>query len=275
MKKIVITIILSLIVFEAISQVRPARRRHFRTFQESTTYVVIDNNPFTRYNDRLEEEMERFWTITPYEFISFDEFQRKRTNDNYSFLVLAEIKQRNVPHVYKFINFVLGDKERDFNRMPDLGSVPLIFRDADEEDYLYKMGAFVQFMQNHAEEGGSRQNMRMTRFLNVRDDRVQEMELWLLEEELAPEINTVEKINKYYPYTVRIVTKDDIKEAITQQREDVAFLHKIGPKTTVRVGKCWKFIVATNGEILYSNDHDVDALTPDALLVEDLERIAR
>jgi len=275
MKRIIITIILAFILIEAISQVRPARRRHYRAFEESTTLIVIDANPFTDFNDRLKEELDRFWTITPYEFITFDEFQRKRTSDKYSFMVLAEIKQRNVPHVYKFINFVLGDPDRDFNRMPDLGSAPLAFKDADEETYLYKMGTFVQFMQNYAEEAGRQQHMRLTRFLNVRDSHVQEMELWLLEEELAPQINTVEKIQEYYPYPVRIVTKEDIRDAISQQREDVAFLHKIGPKGTVRVGKCWKFIVTTDGKVLYSNDHHVDATTYDALLIEDLERMAR
>ncbi len=274
MKKLFLAVLVLFIVTEAASQVRPARRSHYRTFMESTTYVVEDGRPFSDYNKRLKEEMDRFWTITPYEFITFDEFRRMRTNDNYSFLVLAEIKQRNVPHVYKFINFVLGDTNRDFNRMPDLGSVPLIFKDADEESFLYKLGAFVQFMQNNAKEGSGRHNLQMTRFINVRDERLHQMELWLLEEELAPDINTVEKINEYYPHTVKIVTKDDIQNAISQQREDVAFLHKIGPEDTMRAGKCWKFIITTNGEVLYSNDHDADIRTPDALLKEDLKLMA-
>lgn len=275
MKKSVIIIILSLLVIECIAQVRPARRRHFRTFQETTTLVVLYGNPFSSFNERFKEEMDRFWTITPYEFITYDEFRRKRSNDNYSFLILAEIKQQNVPHVYKFINFVLGDTERDFNRMPDLGSVPLKFKDAGEYTYLYKLGAFVQFMQNNAIEGSSRHSFQLTRLINVRDERLHEMELWLLKDELAPEINTVEKINEHYPYTVKLVTTDDIQNAITEQRKDVAFLHKIGPEGTLRQAKCWKFIITTSGEVLYSNDHDVNLRTPDALLKEDLEIMAK
>ncbi len=275
MKKAAITILLVFLVIEAISQVRPARRRHYRAFKESTMMVVLDSNPFTAYNDRIKEEMDRFWTVTDYEFISFDEFEEIRTSDEYSFLVFAEIKQRNIPYVFSFMNFVLGDSNRDFNRMPDLGSVPLAYRDVDEENYLYKMGAFIQFMHNYAKDLGDPSHMRLRRFINVRDDRIQDMELWLLEEELAPEIRTVEKIQQYYPYSVKIVNKDDIQKAISQQREDVAFLHKIGPEDTVNEGMCWKFIVTTDGTVLYSNDHDTDVHTPDALLIEDLKRMAR
>ncbi len=275
MKRIIITIVLALVVFETVSQVRAARRWHYRTFKESTTYVVKDNTPLTNYNDRMKEEMERFWTVTPYEFITFDEFKRIRTDDSNSFVVMAEISQRRVPHIYKFINFVLGDEDRDFNRMPDLGSVPLAYRYKDEDTYLYKLGAFVKFMNDFAEETGGGSSMHLTRFIDVRDDEVQELELWLLEEELASEINTVEKIQQYYPYPVKIVTKEEIKDAISEQRDDIAFMHKIGTGMTVREGKSWKFIVKTNGTVLYSNDHEISRTKPDALLIEDLEIMAR
>ncbi len=278
MKKSLIVLVLTLFVLESIAQVRPARRRHLNKFYNSTTYVVEDRDPFSEFNKYLLEAMEKHWTITPFEVISFDEFHRLRTNEDASFMVLADIKQKNLDEVYVFINFVMGDKKRDFESMPDLASVPLAYREADDYDYLYKMGAFVKFMQTHVSKEDDTPRMRLARIMNVNDDRLKQMELWLLEKELAPEIRSEEAIRKYYPYPVKLVTPEQIEEAIAQDREDVAFLHKLGPEDATRLGrgKCWKFIIsAADGSVLYSSSHDVDRNTPDALLVDDLKEIAR
>jgi hypothetical protein len=278
MKKSFILLALTLLVFESIAQVRPARKKHFDKFYKSTTYIVEDRDPFSEFNQHLREAMEQHWTITPFEVISFDDFHRLRTNEDASFMVLADIKQKNLDEVYVFINFVMGDKKRDFESMPDLASVPLAYRDADDYDYLYKMGAFVKFMQTHVSKSDDTPRMRLARIMNVNDDRLKQMELWLLENELAPEVRTAEAIRRHYPYTVKIVTPEQINEAIAQDRADVAFLHKLGPEDATRLGrgKCWKFIIsAGDGSVLYSSSHDVDRNNPDAFLVEDFKDIAK
>ncbi len=278
MKKNLILLVLILFVFESIAQVRPARRRHLNKFYNSTTYVVEDRDPFSEFNKYLKEAMEKHWTITPFEVISFDDFQRMRTNEDASFMIFADIKQRNLDQVYVFINFVMGDKKRDFESMPDLASVPLGYSDANDLNYLYKMGAFVKFMQTHVSKNDDTPRMRLARIMNVNDDKLKRMELWLLEDELAPEIRTAEAIRKHYPYPVKIATKEQIEKAIANDRKDVAFLHKIGPEDATRQGrgKCWKFIIsAGDGSVLYSSSHDVDRRSPDAFLVEDLKEIAK
>ncbi len=277
MKRFVLLVVLAFFVLESIAQVRPARRRHYQKFFESTLFVVKDRDPYSVYNEYMKTAMERHWTITPFEFITFDEFERRRNNEDASFMVFADIKQKNLDQVYEFINFVMGDRRRDFERMPDLASVPLAYRDANDLNYLYKMGAFVKFMQTYVQESANTPRMRLTRFLNVNDPALKTMELWLLEEEVAPEINTEEKIRQHYPYKVRFATREEIAEAIARDRADVALLHKIGPEDVTRTGrgKCWKFIVsAADGRVLYSSSHDVDRNTPDALLLSDIQEIA-
>ncbi len=278
MKRILIITLLSLFLIETMAQVRPARKKHYEKFFNSTLYVVEDRDPFSEFNKYFLEAMKKHWVITPFEVISFDDFQRMRTNENASFMILADIKQKNLDEVYEFVNFVMGDKKRDFERMPDLASVPLAYRDADDMDYLYKMGAFVKFMQTHASEKSTTPRMRLARIMNVNDERLRSMELWLLEHELAPDINTEAKIKQYYPYSVKIVTREQVAEAIANDRQDVAFFHKIGPEGATRSGrgKCWKFIVsAGDGSVLYSSSHEVSRQEPDALLATDLEELAK
>ncbi|MFN3554629.1 MAG: hypothetical protein ACK4VN_01560 [Bacteroidales bacterium] len=277
MQRLVSLLVLVFIVSQAFSQVRPAGRRDVQRFHQSTTYVVEDRDPFSRFNEHMRKAMERHWTITPFQVITFQEFERMRTDENKSFMIFADIKQQNLEEVYEFINFVMGDRKRDFESMPDLGSVPLAYRDANQENYFYKMGAFVKFMQTYVQEQASTPRIRLTRFFSAKDARLKTMELWLLEEEMAPQINTIEKIKQYYPYPVRFATREEIAEAIAQDREDVAFLHKIGPEDTMTnlEKKCWKFVMwAKDGRVLFATHHDIDRNNPDALLASDLQKMA-
>lgn len=277
MKRFITLFVLFFLIAETFAQVRPARRREVQRFLESTTYVVQNNDPFSRFNEHLRNAMEKHWHITPVKYISFSEFERRRTNENASFMIFADIKQNNLAEVYEFINFVMGDKKRDFESMPDLGSVPIAYVGADQELYYYKMGALVKFMQTYAREQSNTPRLRLSRFFNVTDEKLKTMELWLLEEELAPQISSVEKISRYYPYKVRIASREEIAEAITQDRDDVAFLHKIGPEDTMpHPGrKCWKFIIAAkDGRVLFASSHEIDRQNPDALLVSDLEKMS-
>ncbi|MFP4289533.1 MAG: hypothetical protein ACLFQS_09760 [Bacteroidales bacterium] len=279
MKRIVTFLLVLFLANQLVAQVRPARKKEFKKFYESTTYIVKDKDPFTKFNEKMRAAIENHWTLTPVEFITYDEFHRKRTNENYSFMILANIKQNNMDEVYEFINFVMGNKKRDFERMPDLGSVPLCYREANPHNYYYKIGGFVKFMQTYAKEETTTDRLKLSKFLKMRDDQLKSMELWLLESEVAPGINTLEKIQKVYPYTVKFVTKDEIENAIDQDMENVAFLHKIGPEDTIEYfyGKrCWKFILsAKDGKVLYSSFHEIDRDNPDAFLASDLEEIKK
>lgn len=277
MKKNVVFVLLILFVLDSMAQVRPARKKHYEKFFNSTTYVVEDRDPFSLFNSSIKKAMEKHWDITEFKFISYSEFQRMRTNEDASFMIFANIKQNNLDQMYEFINFVMGDKKREFDRMPDLASVPLAYLEADDLNYLYKMGAFVKFMQTYVQMQATTPRMRLSNVWNVKATELQSMELWVLEEELAENINTPDKIRNYYPFKVKMATRDEIEKAIEEDREDVAFLHKIGPEDTNRTGrgKCWKFIVAAkDGRVLFSSQHDVDRQNPDALLADDLVKMA-
>jgi hypothetical protein len=277
MKQIFTLFIIAIMVNVSLAQVRPAGRKHYEKFSKSTTYVVEDQDPFSEYNKYIKAAMEKHWTITPFEMISFAEFNRMRTREDASFMIFADIKQKNLDEIYEFINFVMGDSKREFESMPDLASVPLAYRDANDLNYLYKMGAFVKFMHTYVQERAT-PRMRLSNFMNVNDEALRGMELWLLENELSPEIDTEEKLQQHYPFKVKIVTREEIAEAIDNDREDVAFLHKIGPEDVWRTGngKCWIFIVsAKDGRVLYSSHHTVDRENPDAILLSDILKMGR
>ncbi|HQH41236.1 MAG TPA: hypothetical protein PK825_05785, partial [Bacteroidales bacterium] len=63
-------------------------RADIEQFFKTKTLVVLEDNPLMEYNILIQEVMKREWTITPFEVISFKEFEEKRKDPSYSFLVL-------------------------------------------------------------------------------------------------------------------------------------------------------------------------------------------
>ncbi len=277
MKKIIVVLAFSLLSFQLSAQIKFANSSEISKFLKSKTYVVLDGDPFSSFNETIKACMPEFWTITPYEFITVEQFDTKKTNGSYSFIMLSEAEQTEdgVKCTYNFLNFILGGNS-DLNKMPDLGSVPLSYVDASEENYLYKIGGILTFMQSHVKYASEHSSITPKLINKDSGINIKTKELWLLKEELPSNFNTIEKIKTVYPYTVKLVTKDEIKKAIEEKNPNVVYLHKVGPEGTITGGKCWKFLVtAKEGEVLYYDGHKVDASNPDAFLEKDFKSIAK
>src|SRR5512133_3120744 len=61
-----------------------------KQFMASRTCVVLEDDPFSSFNSFVKDAVKSIWTITPYEFISIVEFNKRRTNTAYSFIVLTQ-----------------------------------------------------------------------------------------------------------------------------------------------------------------------------------------
>lgn len=267
-----------MLCFSIHAQINFANATQIKLFLKSKTLVVIDDNPSSKYNETIKAAMQKFWTITPYEFITTAQFDAKKVNISYSFILLSDAEQTEdgVKCTYNFLNLILGGKGGDLTNMPDLGSVPLSYEDVDEDNYLYKIGGILLFMQTHVKYANDHPTI-VPKLINKDSGiDIHTKELWLLKDELPANFNTLEKIKTIYPYKVKLVTKDDIKKAIDDENPDVVYMHKVGPQGTMQGGKCWKFLVtAKEGEVLYYDGHKVDATHPDAFLQKDFKSIAR
>jgi hypothetical protein len=126
-------------------------RADIEQFFKTKTLVVLEDNPLMEYNILIQEVMKREWTITPFEVISFKEFEEKRKDPSYSFLVLIQTRfERDKTNAkYKFLDVLLGGNYFRVNEMPALVQVPLAYEEVEEHSYIYKLGTLVRFMQNH------------------------------------------------------------------------------------------------------------------------------
>jgi hypothetical protein len=272
MKRIIILSTLLIVSFQLSAQI------NFANSTVKISLVVLDEDPAAAsFNDELKACVTKFWTLTPYEFITTAQFDAKKNSKSYSFIMLSEAEQteKGVACKYNFLNLVLGGTS-DINKMPDLGSVPLSYVDVDEVSYLYKIGGLLLFMQTHVKYTNDHPGAKLALTNKDSGTDIKTKELWLIKEELPANFNTLEKIKTVYPYTVKLVSKDDIKKAIDDKNPKVVYLHKVGPEGTMSGGKCWKFLITANdGEVLYYDGQTIDGSNPDAFLEKDFKAIAK
>ncbi len=256
------------------SQINLAKETDYNDFMITTTLVVMDANPFSGFNQTLVNAVETFWKITPYEVISNKEFNAKKKNKNNSFIILSEASMEVKGKIlqYNMLNLVLGGKAANLNEMPDLGSVPLSYIDTDNEEYLYKLGGVLQFMQFFVRYNLENPNTDIFKLVQKIEGKVGDKEIWLLPDEVANEVNTPEKLKKYYQGKVKFATKDQIEEAIVKKEAKVLFLHKIGSDENGSI--CWKFLIeAATGKAVYFSQDKVDKNNPPLFNDNDFKKL--
>ena len=252
-----------------------------KQFKASKTCVVLEDDPFSSYNSFITEAVKEFWKITPYEFISVTDFNVRRLNPAYSFIVLTLTNfDKDKSHgLYNFINLLQGKNVNKLAEMPEICAIPLSFAGVDDEEYSYKLGPILSFMQRHAEMILADPSLTLRRYLKFYNKNIPDVRkktILVEQDDLTPEIATIEKIKAIYPHNIEIVTNDDIVKAIEAKTPDVLILHKVGPRGDRRSGYCFIMLIGINdSEMYYYSLHLIDKANPNGLLPADLKRLEK
>ncbi len=253
-----------------------------RLLLESKTCVVLENSPFSMFNPAIRNAVENYWTLTPYEFITVDEFNKRRDDPAWSFLVLTEsyYERDRSGSAFVFLNLLLGKKVRNLEDMPEFCAIPLDFagEDADEE-YAYKLGLIVEFIQQHARlvtESPKTPGVRFLKYYNKFVPEIEGRTILAREADMDVSVASEEEIESYYSGIFRIVTEDEIKAAISERRPNTLILHKVGPPDETRGAYVFKMLIGTDdGKMYYFNNHKIDQRNSNGFLPADLRRIGR
>jgi hypothetical protein len=250
-------------------------------FYATKTYVVLSNNPLSDYNFEIEDAMNKYWTITEFEFLPYEDFEKKSLDRNASFLYVAVVnfeKDKSLTR-YMFLCLSLGGDRETIDDLKDIANLPLSYHGVDEDHYTYKLGTMVRFLQEHiklitANPGMVSQNVYQYYNDNMAD--VKGKTLYLVEDELAPEVSTEAKIRKVYPYDVKIVDREEIKELIMNGDPDAVFLHKVGPEGKKMEARVYKILIgAADAKFYYYDYHKASSKNPDAFLLSDFKRLEK
>ncbi len=254
-----------------------------KAFKTSKTLVVLEDDLFSVYNAAIKEAVKNNWTITPYEFVSNEEFRKHRKDPAYSFLLLTStaFEKDKAGVNYDFLNLLLGDPVGNLSKLPEFCSFPLAYTGSEDEDYISKLPVILLFIQKHVSNilshpGSVSLKYRYLKYYNVNMQLLKDKELWLAKEDLAPEVDTPEKIKAIYPHAFRVVTEEEIDQALEGPVDNkMAFLFKVGPSGTSDKGRVYKMILGPDGMLYYFSYHLVSKKKPDGFLASDLKRLAK
>jgi len=250
-------------------------------FYTTKTYVVLEENQLSDYNIEITDAVKKFWDITEYEFIKMKDFPAKSSDTNASFLYPAGVsfeKDRSNTR-YKFLCLSLGGENFNIDELKDVANIPLSYYGVDYDHYSYKLGTLVRFLQNHVRlitEDQSIISQNVYKHYNENMGDLKGKTLYLVEENLEREVNTVAKIKDIYPGQVKIVDQDAVKELIMAGEEDAVVLYKVGPEGKKLNARVYKILVGVSDARFYYFDyHKVNAKKPDAFLASDFKKLAK
>ena len=281
MKKVLISTVVFLLSLAIKGQAPFPDKDEIKQFMASKTCVVLENDPFSAFNSNIKDAMKNYWNITPYEFIEAKEFNVRRPNPAYSFVVLTETNfdKDKSGSVFNFINLLQGKRVNKLSENPEICAIPLSFAGEDDLGYGYKLGPILSFMQKHAKlisEDPSLTGRKYLKYYNKFVPEVNKKTILVKKEDLSPSISTIEKIKALYPYDIKIVSEDEIVEAIKKKAPNTLILHKVGPVGHRKTGYCFKMLIGTDDANMYYYDqHMIDEKNPNGLLESDLKRLAR
>jgi hypothetical protein len=250
-------------------------------FHNTKTYIVLQDNPISDYNFEIRDAVEKYWNITDYEFIKFDEFNRKTRFEEASFLFTATVsfeKDKSQTR-YTFLCLSLGGNYPSVDHMKDIVNIPLSYYGVDEENYTYKLGTLVNFMQKHVRmitDDPELISQNVLKEYNENMAGVHDKTLFLVEDELEHSIGSEARIRSVYPHKFKIVTREEIKKAIMNKDEEIVFLHKVGPEGSKLSARVYKILIgAGDSNFYYFDYHKVSPKKPDAFLEFDLKKVGK
>jgi hypothetical protein len=280
MKKLAVFIFICLVSQSMFAQDYIPTKDDIARFKTTKTYVVLEDNILSEYNLILKEVMPQEWKVTPYDFISWKEFESKRMDPGFSFIILSQVSftKDNLKTRYNFMSLVLGGSGYSLNNMPDLCSLPLSYVGAGDIEYSYKLGIFLRFMQNHVkllEERPGLASENIFKHYNENISDLKDKTLYLVADDMSEDVNTLAKIKKVYAGKVKLVTPDDIQKTIAD-REDVILLHKVGPAGTREKARCYKILIgAADANFYYFDYHMITDKVPDGFQASDFKKLAK
>ena len=250
-------------------------------FYTTKTYIVLESNAISDYNIEIQDAVKKFWDITEYEFIPMKDFAEKSRDKNASFLYLATVSfEKDKSNArYQFLCLSLGGDRVSIDDLRDVANIPLGYYGVDSDHYAYKLGIMIRFLQYHVRlitENPDIISQNIYKYYNENMADLRGKTLYLVQEELANDVNTLAKIRAIYPGEVKLVDREAIKELIMAQDPDAVVLHKVGPEGKKMNARVYKILIGlAEAKFYYFDYHKVSNKNPDAFLASDFKKLGK
>jgi hypothetical protein len=276
LKTYILIFIFGIISLSAIGNPPLASKQQIGMFINSKTCVVLESGSIS-YNVYIKDAVQKYWKATTYEFIDQQEFEMRRHDSKYSFLVLMKgVYDKDPGGVsYNYLSLVLGDAASDMTDMPELCSIPLAYSDDTNMDYGYAIPSIIKFMQKHAKNLETKRFIISVNGLKYYNGtlKFKDKVLLLNKDMMAPDANSPEKIKTVYPYYVKLLTTSEIQTELTSNPTNTLLNFHVGPTQKSGAGKCFEMIFDVEGNLYYYNYRKITNDNPDGFNLNDFHSI--
>jgi hypothetical protein len=275
-----ISIFIFLLVFlslGAMANPKMVTQQQIGMFKNSTTCVVLEDG-INYYNTYIKDAIQKYWKSTAYEFITQQEFENRRSDSKYSFIVLLDNVYDKDPGgiSYNCINLLLGQPSTNLTDMPELCSIPLSYSGDNDTDYEYAIPAIVKFMQIHAKNLEKERLLILLNGLKYYNNSkaFKDKVLLLNKEGMALYVDTPERIKTVYPYYVKLLSASEIQQELSTNPANALFLFHVGPTANSGSGKCFEMIFDAEGNLYYYNSRKITNDNNDGFNLDDFKNIS-
>ena len=275
-KKYLLLLVLGFISLGALANPRLASKQQIGMFKNSKTCVVLGTGSVS-YDMYIKDAVQKYWNATEFEFIDQQEFDKRRFNSKYSFLVLMKGVYGKDPAgvSYNYISLVLGDVATNMTDMPELCSIPLSYTDDNLSDYEYVIPAIVKFMQKHVRNLEFHRFMISLQGLKYYNGKsgFKDKVLLFNKDMMASNADSPEKIKTAYTNYVKLITPSEIQQELVASPSNALFHFHVGPNKNAGAGKCFEMIFDVEGNLYYYNSRKVTNDNQDGFNLKDFKHL--
>lgn len=275
-KECIFILLVVFISLGALANPKSVSPQQLGMYKNSKTCVVLEDG-INFYNGYIKDAVQKYWKSTEYEFINQEEFEKRRSDSKYSFLVLMDnIYDKDPGGVsYNCISLVLGDPTANLTRMPELCSIPLSYSGENETDYEYVVPAIVKFMQKHTKKLETNRFMISLKGLKYYNgsEGFKDKVLLLNKDGMALYVDSPERIKTVYPYYIKLLTSSEIKEELSTDPSNALLHFHVGPSENTGSGKCFEMIFDVEGNLYYYNSRKITNDNKNGFNLDDFKNI--
>ena len=253
-----------------------ATKQQIGMFKNSKTCVVMDAGGMSFYNGPIKEAVQKYWKSTDFEFIDQAEFNIRKTNSKYSFLVMMDGAYDKDPGgvSYKFMSLVLGDASGNLTKMPEFCSVPVCYSGDNDADYEYIIPVIVKFMQIHVKNlEKDRLPISINGLKYYSKSGFKDKVLLFNREKMASNADSPEKIKDGCQNKVKLLSTEEIQKEILSNPSNTLFHFHVGPPQDGGAGKCFEMLFDADGNLYYYNFRKITNDNPDGFNINDFNNI--
>ncbi len=275
MRKLFIMLAVALLPLMAGAQAQiNTKKVKISDFTEKITKVVLTGNDF--FDIALQDEVKARWRVSPYEFCTWEEFQRDRNSSDFYFLLTtsSQFKKESEPGL-DLLSLVKGGTGATINSMLEVVFIPFAPAEDPSGREMVFLPAFLDIIQKHALMSMEKDTDGYIGLSNnsMNIAKAKNMEFVFSEDDLSSEI-TREFRDLNFDSDMVITDEDSADDYMLENEPNTLVSYVVTPADAQPGSFCYKMLInSETHELYYFRRHRITKKLGPGFLAEDIRRI--